>query len=108
MRYTLDSIDLVIKALQEKYPDNKYESIPFITEDISSISLKQENRLYYGVLTNGASTIDCDIYLNTKKTITIDPNSQIEILFDQLFSTHDATSLSNMHGQFRGHFIYVV
>jgi hypothetical protein len=105
MKYTLDSVKLQVAALSKKY---KKEFIfeEYFTYNLPDLIFPQENLFYYGVLTHGASTFNCEIYFKGNLSITIVENSQIEMLFTDLFITKDGLAQDKMSGQFIGFKIF--
>jgi hypothetical protein len=108
MKYTLDSIKLQIAALEQKYLNTKFDSKPLFTENLYDLCTHQDKIFYYGVLTHGASTFDCEIFFNDNLSVTIVENSQIEILFTDLFGVKDGLAQSKYRGQFIGFQIFEV
>ena len=106
MKYTLDSIKLQVASLEQKYPNTKLNFKPFFTEELSDLCTYQDKIFYYGVLTHGLSTFDCEIFFNGNLSISIIENSQIEILFTDLFQVKDGLAQSKYRGQFIGFQIF--
>jgi hypothetical protein len=106
MKYTLDSIKLQIAALEQKFVGKNFDYKPIFITDLSDFTFPVENQYYYGILTHGASTFTCDVFFNNNLSITIDENSQIEVLFTDLFNPKDGLAQSKYRGQFIGFHIF--
>ena len=108
MNYTLDSVEHAKEAIRATFNKEIISSEPILITDSSILGVRIPNRYFFGRITTGSDSENVSFYLNNKKILTVDPNSQIDLLFDVLQFNHEEFKKAlSFDIQFRGFEIIV-
>ena len=109
MKYTLDSITHAIAVVKETLQEKVVSVEPILITDFTELGKRIQKRYLFGRMTVGNGMKKVTFLLNNKTIIEVDPNSQIDLLFDRVYSFFEDESLNgkDFMGQFRGFEIIV-
>lgn len=108
MDYTLDSVTHAINCLKEQYDDYRIDkkSVLYSGQDLKKLE-EREKRYFFGVLTCSQG-VKANLMFNQNDLITVDPGSQIILMFSAASFVDDAGLAIEPKGLFRGFEINVL
>ena len=104
MKYTLDSVTHAIAVVEATLKEKVISVEPILITDFTDLGKRIINRYLFGRMTVGNGMEKVTFLLNNDLIIEIDPNSQIDLLFDRIYPIFEDSSLNgkDFMGQFRG------
>ena len=109
MNYTLDSITHAVAAVKATLQEKVISVEPILITDFSELGKRIQKRYLFGRMTVGNGMTKVTFLLNNEPIIEVDPNSQIDLLFDRVYAFFEDEDLNgkDFMGQFRGFEIIV-
>ena len=76
MQFTLDSVENFKACLEEVHKGKQVKYRPFITNDLTDLTVQKDNTCYFGIITNG-NDLTMHVRYQSSLSIQVESNAQI-------------------------------